>query len=67
MCHFSGATYVLFPITKQILIIAVIAALNWCPRCDKPICRHQKQISTLFGSKVEAPYVAVAAILHFVL
>ena len=54
MCSFSGAISVLFPIIFEILIIDV--------RCEERICRHQKHISTLFGSKVKAHYVAVAAI-----
>ena len=67
MCRFSGAIFVLFPIFCEILIIYVIAALNWFPWCEKPICRHQKHSSTLFGSKVKAHDVAVAAILDFAL
>ena len=64
MCRFSGATFVLFPI---IFLKDVIAALKWFLWCEKPICRHQKHISTLFGSKVKAHYVAVAAIFDFAL
>ena len=67
MCCFPGATFAFFPIISEILIIDVITALNWFPGCEKPICRHQKHISTLFGSKVMAHRLAVAAILNFVL
>ena len=68
MCRFPGATFVLpTPILCEILIIDVITALNWFPGCEKPICRHQKHIPTLFESKVMAHCLAVAAILDFVL
>ena len=52
MCRFPGATFVF--------------SLNWFPVCEKPICRHQKHISTIFGSKVMAHCLEVAAILNFV-
>ena len=55
------------PHNIEILIIDVIAALNWFPWCEKPIFRQQKHISTLFGSKNKIHYDAVAAILAFAL
>ena len=67
MCRFSGATFFCFTKLCEILILDVIAALNWFPWCEKPLCNHQKPISTLFGSKVKTHYVAVAAILAFAL
>ena len=67
MYRFSGATFFCSPKLCEILMIDVIAALNWFPWCEKPLCRHQKHISTLFGSKGKAHYVAVAAILDVAL
>ena len=67
MCRFPGATFVFSPYLCEILIIDVITILNWFPGCEKPICRLQKHISTLFGSKVMAHFLDVAAILDFVL
>ena len=50
MFRVPGETFVLFPITLLNIDNSVIAATNWFPGCDKPICRHQKHITTLFES-----------------
>ena len=53
------------PINVSVDYRGYIAALNRFPGCEKSICKHQKHISTLFGSKVMVHYVEVVAILGF--